>query len=175
MSDVDAIEDIQDYTNEIADTIGQTGENDATRKTYSSHEIITDGDDRKVAIGKLDAQVKVNLDENVAQNVIIADHEIRITDNRTDIDQNIIDIGQNATDIQAINDSIGQPNGIAELDGNGTVPLAQLPQSAFDGLSPQGDWDANTNTPDIGATTPNLGDFWIVTTPGSTDLGGITT
>lgn len=44
---------------------------------------------------------------------------------------------------------------------------------ASESLIPQGNWNANTNTPDISATT-DTGFFWIVTVAGSTDLGGIT-
>lgn len=47
-------------------------------------------------------------------------------------------------------------------------------KSVFTGesLISQGNWNANTNTPDISATT-ETGFFWIVTTPGTTNLGGI--
>jgi len=74
VSDPDAIGDVQDYINELATIDGVSGESDPNSTTYSSEEIIANGDDRKVAIGKLDAQVKTNLDD-------IADHEIRITNN----------------------------------------------------------------------------------------------
>ena len=47
--------------------------------------------------------------------------------------------------------------------------IAALP----DPLTPQGNWDANTNTPDITGTT-ETGYFWIVSVAGSTNLGGIT-
>ena len=57
-----AIVGTQDFINQVADSNGET-EGDATRKTYSSEEIIANGDDRKVAIGKLDAQVKQNQDD----------------------------------------------------------------------------------------------------------------
>ena len=42
------------------------------------------------------------------------------------------------------------------------------------GLSYQGGWNASTNTPDIAASSPTTGQFWIVSTDGSTDVGGIT-
>jgi len=41
------------------------------------------------------------------------------------------------------------------------------------GLSYEGAWNANTNTPDITAS-PAQGQFWIVSVAGSTDVGGIT-
>ena len=48
------ITNLQQLVNEIRDTTGVTAEGDATRKIYSSNNVVTDGDDRKVAIGKLD-------------------------------------------------------------------------------------------------------------------------
>jgi hypothetical protein len=42
------------------------------------------------------------------------------------------------------------------------------------GLSYQGGWNADTNTPDIAASSPVTGQFWIVSVDGSTDVGGIT-
>ena len=56
------VEDVQQFLNELADVDGVAGEGDLTAKTYSSEEIIANGDDRKVAIGKLDAQAKLNKD-----------------------------------------------------------------------------------------------------------------
>jgi hypothetical protein len=41
------------------DAVGMTGEDDATRNDYSSNNYITNGDDRKVAIGKLDTQLDI--------------------------------------------------------------------------------------------------------------------
>lgn len=52
-----AIVNVQRLINEIADSDGNAGEGDATSKTYSSNNFVADGDDRKVAIGKLDTQL----------------------------------------------------------------------------------------------------------------------
>lgn len=41
------------------------------------------------------------------------------------------------------------------------------------GLYPQGDWNADTNTPDITGTT-DVGNFWVVSVAGNTNLNGIT-
>jgi hypothetical protein len=73
-SEADAVDDVQVFLNEQADVSGIAGEGDATAKTYSSEEIIDNGDDRKVAIGKLDAQVKINLDTNNTQNTLITNN-----------------------------------------------------------------------------------------------------
>jgi hypothetical protein len=59
-------------------------------------------------------------------------------------------------------------NKIYGTNGSGTKGWIDFPQA----LLPQGNWNANTNSPDItGATT---GQFWIVSVTGTTDLGGIT-
>lgn len=151
--DTEAVDDPQNFLNEIADTQG-TSEGDVNRKVYATNNFIADADSQKECIEKFDVQMQTN---------------------RDDIDSNDIDIATNAAGIQAINDAKGQPNGFAGLDGNGDVPLTQLPQAAFDGLSPQGSWDADTNTPDLSALTPNIGDFYVVSVAGSTLLGGIST
>lgn len=44
----------QRYINETADSDGTVGIGDATRKTYSSNTVVSNGDSRKIAIGKLD-------------------------------------------------------------------------------------------------------------------------
>jgi hypothetical protein len=50
------IENAQRLINELAEVQGNAGEGDATSKDYSSNNVVTNGDDRKVAIGKLDAE-----------------------------------------------------------------------------------------------------------------------
>lgn len=106
-----------------------------------------------------------------ATNNKIADNDSQ----KTCIEKFDVAIQTNETSINSINASIGQPNGICPLDGDQEVPIANLPQEAFDGLSPQGSWDADTNSPDLSALTPNVGDYWVVSVAGSTNLGGITT
>ena len=66
----------------------------------------------------------------------------------------------------------GAPNGVAELDAGGTVPVAQLPASIVGNLAYQGTWDASTNTPtldntDVGAT----GYVYRCNVAGSVDFG----
>lgn len=51
-----SIGDIQKLTNAIMSDIGRATEVDATSKDYSSNNVVANGDDRKVAIGKLDAE-----------------------------------------------------------------------------------------------------------------------
>lgn len=64
----------------------------------------------------------------------------------------------------------GQANGVAELDGSGKVPASQMTVSA---VEYKGTWNADTNTPDIGASSPQQGDLYRVTTAGTTSLSGI--
>jgi len=75
---------------------------------------------------------------------------------------------------------------IASIVDNVTAGGSSVPLSAEQGkvlkaeilalagsLIPQGNWDADTNTPDISGTT-ETGYFWIVSVEGATDIGGIT-
>ena len=45
----------------------------------------------------------------------------------------------------------------------------------FTGLDYQGAWNASTNTPTLASSTGTLGEFYIVSVAGATDLNGITT
>lgn len=63
------ITNVQQLINELASVQGNAGEGDAAAKTYSSNNYVADGDDRKVAIGKLDAglaAVNGNIDSHIA-------------------------------------------------------------------------------------------------------------
>ena len=51
-----------------------------------------------------------------------------------------------------------------------TGQIANIPS----GLSFEGNWNANTDTPDLSGATPDNGQFWIVSVAGSTNLDGIT-
>ena len=52
------IQNAQLYINDLADTTGITeGQDESTRKTYSSQEIIGEDKDQKEALGAIDAQV----------------------------------------------------------------------------------------------------------------------
>lgn len=134
IGDAETIDDVQNFINEIADTTGQIGENDPGRKTYTSQEIIADGDDRKAAIGKLDAQAKINLDKNDSQDLTLIDHENRIVNNETIIANHETRIGTNETEIQAIEDSVGAANGICPLDATTKVSSIYLPSYVDDVL-----------------------------------------
>lgn len=167
-TDVDPteIDDVQVFINELADVDGVVGEGDPNSKTYSSEQIIANGDDRKTAIGKLDAQVKINLDTNDGQDVTLADHESRISTNETNIATNTSDIATNAADILDIQNDYGAANGLATLDATGKIPSSQL---TTDAMELKGTFDPNTDTLTNG--TGDNGDYYIVSADGSFDFG----
>ena len=51
-----------------------------------------------------------------------------------------------------------------------TGQIANIPS----GLAFEGNWNANTDSPDLSGATPDNGQFWIVSVAGSTNLDGIT-
>jgi hypothetical protein len=68
----------------------------------------------------------------------------------------------------------GVANGVASLDGSGTVPIAQLPAAVLGALSYQGTWNASTNTPTLTSSVGTKGYYYVVSVAGSTNLNGIT-
>ena len=67
----------------------------------------------------------------------------------------------------------GVANGVATLDGSGTVPLSQIPASLQGALSYQGTWNAATNTPTLVSSVGTKGYYYVVNTPGNTILNGV--
>jgi len=65
-------------------------------------------------------------------------------------------------------------NGVASLDGSGTVPVSQLPAAVLGALSYQGTWNASTNTPTLTSSVGTKGYYYVVNVAGSTNLNGIT-
>ena len=68
----------------------------------------------------------------------------------------------------------GVANGVASLDGSGTVPVSQLPAAVVGALSYQGTWNASTNTPTLTSSVGTKGYYYVVSVAGSTNLNGIT-
>jgi hypothetical protein len=68
----------------------------------------------------------------------------------------------------------GVANGVASLDGSGTVPISQLPSAVLGALSYQGTWNASTNTPTLTSSVGTKGYYYVVSVAGSTNLNGIT-
>jgi len=67
----------------------------------------------------------------------------------------------------------GVANGVAGLDGSGKVPAAQLPPGSSGALSYQGTWNASTNTPTLVSATGTQGEYYVVSTNGTTNLDGV--
>lgn len=74
------IANAQKYINLLAENDGTASESDTTGKNYLSTFFIANGDSRKTAIGKLDTQLKSTQDDLDALEIIVEDHEIRLTD-----------------------------------------------------------------------------------------------
>jgi hypothetical protein len=67
----------------------------------------------------------------------------------------------------------GVANGVATLDGSGTVPISQLPSAVLGALSYQGTWNASTNSPTLTSSVGTKGYYYVVNVAGSTNLNGI--
>ena len=67
----------------------------------------------------------------------------------------------------------GVANGVATLDGGGTVPTAQLPAAVLGALKYQGTWNATTNIPTLTSSVGTQGYYYVVATAGTTTLDGI--
>ena len=62
----------------------------------------------------------------------------------------------------------GVANGVASLDPNGKVPVAQIPSSIVGAMKYIGVWNASSNTPALPtASDANLGNYYVVTGSGS--------
>lgn len=72
------VENVQRAINKAFEAVGATGETDATINDYSSTNYISNGDNRKVAVGKLDAQLKTTQDEVDAAEADITSLDARL-------------------------------------------------------------------------------------------------
>jgi len=111
--------------------------------------------------------------------------------NINNVEQSLEDNVQDEQDARIAADTTLQNNidlkvNISSIVNNVTAGGSSVPLSAEQGkllkaeilalagsLIPQGNWNADTNTPDISGTT-ETGYYWIVSVSGSTDLGGET-
>jgi hypothetical protein len=66
----------------------------------------------------------------------------------------------------------GAVSGLATLDINGKIPAVQLTNGA---LEYQGTWNASSNAPGLASGLGTLGNFYIVSTAGSTTIDGNST
>lgn len=97
-----------------------------------------------------------------------------------------LQIANNLSDVQSVSDSrdnlglgtaavldAGVANGVASLDGAGTVPTSQLPAAVLGAVSYQGTWNASTNTPTLTSGVGTKGFYYVVSVAGTTNLDGI--
>jgi hypothetical protein len=163
---------VQKSLNEIFANQGYT-EGDAGATTYATQYYITNGDNQKECIETLDDSLK-GVDDLISNHLLSA-----TAHNASDIIYNNLasglsaDNAQEAIDevelrVQDIEDAIGQPSGIATLDGGGKVPASQLPSSV---MTYEGTWDASTNTPTLADGIGDSGMVYLVNVAGSQDLG----
>jgi len=173
----------QRLINEVRDATGVAGEGDTSSKTYSSANYVADGDDRKVAIGKLDAGLAA-----AAADATAALNESTSLRNLTGTGTGTEDLGTfdgstitvDTTIRQALQDletavetkldasEKGAASGVCPLDGTSKIPSAYLP-STLQEL--KGNWDASTNSPTLVDGTGDVGDTYRVSVAGTQNLG----
>jgi hypothetical protein len=61
---------------------------------------------------------------------------------------------------------------IPQLDSGGKISLDQIPSSLIGGLTYQGAWDADTNSPQLDSGVGTKGHYYVVSVPGNTMLDG---
>ena len=118
----------------------------------------------------------------------ILDNTVRLTGNQTIAGQKTF------TDLAFFNSSVTAPTFLGDLNGtiNTLTTAITKPNATSDatvattafvknligeipsGLAYEGNWNADTNIPNLQTTNANSGQFWIVSNPGSTYLSGIT-
>jgi hypothetical protein len=82
--------------------------------------------------------------------------------------------GYNISDAQLSSEK-GQANGYAPLGGDAKISTAYLPDTVLGAMRYQGTWNATTDSPTIpAAATGNKGNYYVVSTAGSTAKDGIT-
>ena len=163
---------VQKSLNEIFVNQGYT-EGDSGATTYATEYYITNGMSQKEAIEELDNSLK-GVDD------LISNHLLSTTaHNASDIIYDNVSSGMSADNaqdaidevelrVQDIEDSIGQPNGLATLDGGGKIPTGQLPSSV---MTYEGTWNASTNTPALADGVGDAGMVYLVNVAGTQDLG----
>lgn len=65
----------------------------------------------------------------------------------------------------------GAANGVATLDVNSKIPIAQIPASLIGAIVYQGTWNASTNSPTLADNTGTKGYYYVVSTGATRDLG----
>lgn len=118
--------------------------------------------------GSVDVQIVNSLPGSYAANtiyVVTGDASYYSADgiSVTKMGASISAVNTNTAAITAINNSLGQANGIATLDANGHIPTEQMPTEA---LIYKGQWDASSGAYPVQVTYVT-GDFYIVSVAGT--------
>lgn len=146
------ITNTQRKINEIADSDGTNGEGDASRKIYSSTNVVTNGDNRKVAIGKLDAAVAASIpltQKGAANGVATLDSNGRLPSSQLPIAaMEFLGSWNATTNTPALIDGTGSAGDIYRVSVAGTQDLGSGSQTFQ-----VGDWVAYSGT--IWQVTPN--------------------
>jgi hypothetical protein len=145
LSEGSQIFSVQKSLNELFDVSG-TGEGDPNAKNYANQNYIANGDSQKVAIEKLDANLKATYDTvdghinsetaHLAVNIVYdpIDSELAAINVQAAIDEVEDRLDTAESDIQAIEDSVGAINGICPLNGSTKIDALYLPSYVDDVL-----------------------------------------
>jgi hypothetical protein len=94
--------------------------------------------------------------------------------NTADSAKPVSDAQQAALDLKLNISTRGAAGGVCPLGNDLKVPASYLPDSITGALTYKGTWNASTNSPSIpAAATGNKGNYYIVTTAGTTTISGI--
>lgn len=113
-----------------------------------------------------DTTAVVGLNNN-ASGALIPNAQQKINDNESDIQQNQADINTLNSTKQNLSEK-AQPDGYAPLDSLAKLPVEFLPTEV---VTAEGNWDADTNTPELVDGTGDLGQFYVVFVAGTQDFG----
>lgn len=161
--------------NEPADDVFRVvGSGDATKKLAFEVDGITTGTVRTVTMPDEDVDLGDMAKESIlssnsngegASTVGIEDSGAIYT--ATDVEGALAEV-KGVADAAIPSSEKGANNGVAELDGAGKVPVAQLPNSI---MEYQGTFNASTDTPDLTDGSGSAGDVYRVSVAGTVDHG----
>jgi hypothetical protein len=94
-------------------------------------------------------------------------------DNTSDANKPVSTAQQTALDLKVDDTEKGAANGVATLDANSQLTTSQIPSSIASGLTYLGSWNADTNTPTLSDGSGSAGEYYKVSTAGTTEIDGI--
>jgi hypothetical protein len=78
----------------------------------------------------------------------------------------------NARGFAVNGNAAGSANGLATLDGSGHLSSSQIPVALVGAVDYQGTWNASTNSPALVSSAGTKGQYYVVSTAGTTSLDG---